>query len=436
MYISFTGEDRWLCTLLLQQGYRVDYAAGSDAFTYAPEGFAEFFNQRRRWMPSTVFNIIDLLADYKNTVYVNSNISMLYIFYQGALLLSTIVGPATVLMMIAGANVVVFKVTVIWGYVIALAPAIFFFILCFYVKANTQVQVAEIFTALYAFVMMIVLVGTIVTAAQESPFHPSVIFLGFLFVAFSFSALLHPKEWSCIIFGALYFLLIPTGFLLLNIYSLTNLNNVSWGTREVPKKKTKEEEEKEKKEAEEKAKKKKERGFFGRFFPTFPTKEFKDMISKLTESQNAKKEDLSSSETNKLLREMNDHLKELVEQKNKPAPTPKPTVVHEEETVVIHSKPEDGVDGKEPSQVKLKGILKHSPTEQHTQRHAQISNSVRNIDDDSEETIYDKVKKRRDDLKNPAWAECKELGNGKIIPLASEELKFWESFIDKLVLYV
>ncbi|CAG2205553.1 CHS1 [Mytilus edulis] len=33
------GEDRWLCTLLLQQGYRVDYAAASDAYTYAPEGF-------------------------------------------------------------------------------------------------------------------------------------------------------------------------------------------------------------------------------------------------------------------------------------------------------------------------------------------------------------------------------------------------------------
>ncbi|XP_060583228.1 chitin synthase chs-1-like [Ruditapes philippinarum] len=424
------GEDRWLCTLLLQQGYRVDYAAGSDAFTYAPEGFAEFFNQRRRWMPSTVFNIIDLLADYKNTVYVNSNISMLYILYQGALLLSTIVGPATVLMMIAGANMVVFKVTVIWGYVIALAPAIFFFILCFYVKAKTQVQVAEILTALYAFVMMIVLVGTIVTAAQESPFHPSVIFLGFLVIAFTFSALLHPKEWSCIVYGALYFLLIPTGFLLLNIYSLTNLNNVSWGTREVPKKKTQAEMEEEKKQAAEKEKKKKERGFFGRFFPTFPTKEFKDILSKLTENQSAKKEDLSSYETNKLLKEMNDHLKELVDQKNKPPHTAMQTVVHDEDSTV-HDDSGGGNDGKEPQQVKLKGILKQAHSEHGTKRHTQISDSIRNIDDDSEETIYDRVKKRRDDLANPAWAECKELGNGKVIALASEELKFWNSFINK-----
>jgi chitin synthase len=27
------GEDRWLCTLLLQRGWRVEYSAASDAFT-------------------------------------------------------------------------------------------------------------------------------------------------------------------------------------------------------------------------------------------------------------------------------------------------------------------------------------------------------------------------------------------------------------------
>lgn len=36
---SLLGEDRWLCTLLLQEGYRVEYCAASDALTYAPESF-------------------------------------------------------------------------------------------------------------------------------------------------------------------------------------------------------------------------------------------------------------------------------------------------------------------------------------------------------------------------------------------------------------
>ena len=41
------GEDRWLCTLLLQQGWRVEYNAASDAYTNAPQDFKEFYNQVR-----------------------------------------------------------------------------------------------------------------------------------------------------------------------------------------------------------------------------------------------------------------------------------------------------------------------------------------------------------------------------------------------------
>ncbi|KAG5866370.1 hypothetical protein JTB14_021883 [Gonioctena quinquepunctata] len=86
-YVQYDqGEDRWLCTLLLQRGYRVEYSAASDAYTHCPEGFSEFFNQRRRWMPSTTANIMDLLTDYKYIVKKNDNISVLYIFYQVSLL--------------------------------------------------------------------------------------------------------------------------------------------------------------------------------------------------------------------------------------------------------------------------------------------------------------------------------------------------------------
>lgn len=82
-YVQYDqGEDRWLCTLLLQRGYRVEYSAASDAYTHAPEGFNEFYNQRRRWVPSTIANIMDLLVDYKKTIKINDNISLPYISYQ------------------------------------------------------------------------------------------------------------------------------------------------------------------------------------------------------------------------------------------------------------------------------------------------------------------------------------------------------------------
>uniref|UniRef100_A0A915I2J5 chitin synthase n=1 Tax=Romanomermis culicivorax TaxID=13658 RepID=A0A915I2J5_ROMCU len=75
------GEDRWLCTLLLQRGYRVEYCAASDALTFAPETFDEFFNQRRRWIPSTLANIIDLLSNSKPLVSANDSISV-WDFYR------------------------------------------------------------------------------------------------------------------------------------------------------------------------------------------------------------------------------------------------------------------------------------------------------------------------------------------------------------------
>ena len=92
-YVQYDqGEDRWLCTLLLQRGYRVEYSAASDAYTHAPEGFNEFFNQRRRWVPSTIANIFDLLMNYKATVKMNDNISVPYISYQCMLMVGTIIG--------------------------------------------------------------------------------------------------------------------------------------------------------------------------------------------------------------------------------------------------------------------------------------------------------------------------------------------------------
>ena len=53
-------------------------------------------------------------------------------------------------------------------------------------------------------------------------------------------------------------------YLLLIIYSITNLNNVSWGTREVPVKKSKAEMEADKKAAEEAARQKKANSWQGK----------------------------------------------------------------------------------------------------------------------------------------------------------------------------
>nr|XP_045601815.1 chitin synthase chs-2-like isoform X3 [Procambarus clarkii] len=261
-YVQYDqGEDRWLCTLLLQRGYRVEYSAASDAYTHAPEGFSEFYNQRRRWVPSTMANIMDLLQDYKKTIEVNDNISLPYISYQTMLMAGTILGPATIFLMLVGAFVAAFRIGNWVSFQYNIIPIFLFMVACFLLKSSIQLIVAQILSASYALIMMAVIVGTTLQLGEDGVGSPSAIFLIALSGSFFIAACMHPQEFKCIIPGLLYLLSIPSMYLLLIIYSLINLNNVSWGTREIATKKTKKELEAERKAAEEAKKMKKKEGF-------------------------------------------------------------------------------------------------------------------------------------------------------------------------------
>ncbi|KAL4708135.1 hypothetical protein ACJJTC_009914, partial [Scirpophaga incertulas] len=138
-YVQYDqGEDRWLCTLLLQRGYRVEYSAASDAYTHCPEGFSEFYNQRRRWVPSTIANIMDLLMDYKHTIKINDNISSPYIAYQMMLMGGTILGPGTIFLMLVGAFVAAFRIDNWTSFEYNLYPILIFMFVCFTMKSEIQ----------------------------------------------------------------------------------------------------------------------------------------------------------------------------------------------------------------------------------------------------------------------------------------------------------
>jgi chitin synthase len=142
-YVQYDqGEDRWLCTLILKQKYRVEYCAASDAYTHAPEGFNEFFNQRRRWVPSTMANIFDLLGDAKKITKINNNISMLYIFYQVILMFGTIIGPGTIFLMMVSAIMAVFEVDIYTAFLYNFTPLSAFMLVCYFCKQKYQLLAA------------------------------------------------------------------------------------------------------------------------------------------------------------------------------------------------------------------------------------------------------------------------------------------------------
>uniref|UniRef100_A0A8C8HR34 chitin synthase n=1 Tax=Oncorhynchus tshawytscha TaxID=74940 RepID=A0A8C8HR34_ONCTS len=238
-YVQYDqGEDRWLCTLLLQQGWRVEYNAASDAYTNSPQEFKEFYNQRRRWGPSTLANTLDLLHSGNETVKRNSSISRLYIFYQIFTVSSSILGPASVSLMIAGAFQFVFQIEGTLSIIIAVIPPIFYMLICFLAKPNAQIIIAAIMSVLYAFLMLASFFAIIGDMAMQGTFiTPTGLFLVSMAVMYLVTAILHPQEFSMIIYGLMYFICIPSGYLLLTIYSLVNMHIVTWGTRETNKEK-------------------------------------------------------------------------------------------------------------------------------------------------------------------------------------------------------
>jgi len=87
--------------------------------------------------------------------------------------------------------------------------------------------------------MMAVIVGTALQLGEDGIGSPSAIFLISLSGSFFIAACLHPQEFWCVVPGLLYLLMIPSMYLLLILYSIINLNVVSWGTREIVQKKSK-----------------------------------------------------------------------------------------------------------------------------------------------------------------------------------------------------
>ena len=397
----FPGEDRWLSTLLLQQGHKIDYCAAADALTHAPETFSEFFNQRRRWGPSTLANITNLLGDWRNTVRLNDNLSSPYMFYQFSLLVCTLLGPATVLLMMAGAFSVVFKTSLIQSYAMSLVPPIIYILICMYLKPHIQLTFGAILSAVYALVMTIVLVGTVGTAIEGSVTSPSVIFIILLVFVFLVAAIMHPEEFGCVIPGALYFICIPAGYLVLNIYFLCNLHIVSWGTREVPKRKSKEDVIKEQEAKEEKRKKcLRKKGILG----WLGIESFLNEIGEVFKQLKTMMYDASHVERQK------GHSEELLEQliieiRKDRGEDNEPNSITRPRSETVESKRSDN-----PS---------HTPplttvTVETAKRHDEIPLWLLNEDPD-----------------NPAWLSSPATGNGPIILLDERELAFWKQMIIK-----
>jgi len=411
-YVQYDqGEDRWLCTLLLQRGYRVEYSAASDAYTACPEGFNEFFNQRRRWVPSTIANIFDLLKDYKATVKINDNISLPYIWYQAMLMIGTVIGPGTIFLMLVGAFVAAFKIGNWTAFQYNLIPIVLYVVVCLTMKAKWQLLFSQLLSTKYALIMMAVIVGTALQLGEDGLGSPSAIFLISMTGSFFIAACLHPQEFWCVVPGLIYLLCIPSMYLLLIIYSITNLNVVSWGTREVAAKKTKKELEADRKAATEVAKKKKKDGIWG-------------LISS-GEDDGEEEGGIDVSLGNVIRLMLFTHKKESQDREQ---------LIRIAESLEVLTKRLDHIEGViDPHSTATKQRRKSSRLSTRGDAMTVVSEGGESVDMDTEEDASHTTepKEERDDLINPFWIEDRDLGRGEVDYLSGPEIQFWKDLIEK-----
>jgi len=88
------GEDRYLTTLLLKHhsSYKTKFIFDAHAWTIAPDSWAVFLSQRRRWINSTIHNLAELVPMQQLCGF--CCFSMRFVVFLD--LLSTILGPVTV----------------------------------------------------------------------------------------------------------------------------------------------------------------------------------------------------------------------------------------------------------------------------------------------------------------------------------------------------
>ncbi|SPQ23787.1 a5ce3720-f713-449b-98a0-cb47285be12f [Thermothielavioides terrestris] len=105
------GEDRYLTTLLLKyhSKYKTKYIFSAHAWTIAPDSWTVFLSQRRRWINSTVHNLMELIP--MNQLCGFCCFSMRFIVFID--LLSTIVQPVTIAYIVYLIVLVIEKSTVV-----------------------------------------------------------------------------------------------------------------------------------------------------------------------------------------------------------------------------------------------------------------------------------------------------------------------------------
>ncbi|OQV22974.1 hypothetical protein BV898_03025 [Hypsibius exemplaris] len=215
------GNEQWLCSLLVKQGYKVEYCAAVDASIHVPETFSAYIKESQREIPLQMAAMADIVCNYSNVLTCNENITIIYVGYLMMALVSAIFACGTVFLVIITSLVDLFRMNMFLALASNAIPVLLFIVICIFGSPKLQDICIRIFSALYGLVMLAVLISATVQL-NESWFSASPVSI--FMVAFILSTLLpaifHPQEMWNVAFAPVYFIAIPTTYLLTIIHSL------------------------------------------------------------------------------------------------------------------------------------------------------------------------------------------------------------------------
>ena len=156
-----------MCTLMMLQGWKLEYTAFCDNTTFCPDSFNEFMKQRRRWVLSDIANMILVFRNVFRLTQNNNSFSIAYILYLAQMFSIVLLSPASTVVIIAGG------LDIVYGVPYALvAPVLGVIILtyalvCLVGSMRVQERLSLALTMFLGLVMLLVVIGGAVFVVQD-----------------------------------------------------------------------------------------------------------------------------------------------------------------------------------------------------------------------------------------------------------------------------
>ncbi|KAK7110943.1 hypothetical protein V1264_014736 [Littorina saxatilis] len=229
-----------MATLMMINGWRLRYSAFADNTTYCPDTCQEFFKQRRRWILSDIANLILVVQNMPRLLRNNQCFSLVYVLYLLNMFMNNVITPGTAIVMITAGMDLVFDVPYIYTTPpLAIVVYLYAFV-CTRYSSQVQSGMTSVLTVVLGTTFTSVavwgsykIVDGMISEIGDGHFHfQQHYIILMLTVSLLYAALVHPRECHQIAYGLAYLFIFPAMHLLLPIYSIANIIDQSWGTRD------------------------------------------------------------------------------------------------------------------------------------------------------------------------------------------------------------